>query len=113
MGTKEGDDMWLNLKDPPGLVMAMIVWLLMLYCDFVVVFIAVEYGWWGDWVIGVYNFFLIMALWSHYKTMVTDPGSVPCKAFALATTRDADTICGRCDAYKPPYSHHCRICGRW
>ena len=23
-----------------------------------------------------------------------------------------ETICGRCDAYKPPRSHHCRICDR-
>ena len=98
-------------------------------------------------IIAVYNTLTILSLWSHMKTMLTDPGAVvnlpqspprascleneaemcanrnnfvslarqPRTARPLPSARDAgipETICGRCDAYKPPRSHHCRICQR-
>ncbi|KAK7253378.1 protein-cysteine S-palmitoyltransferase [Aureococcus anophagefferens] len=47
--------------------------------------------------------------------MFTNPGAVPRHAQPLIRASESgipETICGRCDAYKPPRSHHCRICNR-
>uniref|UniRef100_A0A7S2D268 Palmitoyltransferase n=1 Tax=Florenciella parvula TaxID=236787 RepID=A0A7S2D268_9STRA len=113
-GTAEDDLHWLNVKDTPGFVMASIAWLLVFYCDFVVTYMCLYYSWSYALII-VYNVLVVLSLWSHLKTMLTDPGAVPRAARPLASARDAgipETICGRCDAYKPPRSHHCRICNR-
>lgn len=64
-------------------------------------------------------FFLVM---SHLKAVFLDPGAVP-----LPTTRldfsdlhsskrefeqDEWTVCTRCETFRPPRAHHCRICKR-
>ena len=52
---------------------------------------------------------------AQLKTMFTNPGAVPRHAQPLIRASESgipETICGRCDAYKPPRSHHCRICNR-
>lgn len=56
-----------------------------------------------------------MSIWSHIATVLTDPGSVPQSA-EMTLNDQVDGIekvyCLVCDSYKPPKSHHCRICRR-
>ena len=56
-----------------------------------------------------------MSLASHAKTSLTDPGSVPMQAIPSERQRllkDSHSMCGQCQTFKPPGSHHCRICNR-
>jgi ribosomal protein L40E len=94
--------------------MATIAWLLIMYCCGVVSYLVVEFGW-SPAIIATYAVLTALSLWAHVKTMMSNPGAVPRSARPLAAAREAgipETICGRCDAYKPPRSHHCRICAR-
>ena len=110
----QGARYWFNKRDNPGAVMSTLLWALTLYSDVVVLYVALIGGW------GVYNapiYFVLsfMALVSQLKTMFTNPGAVPRHAQPLIRASESgipETICGRCDAYKPPRSHHCRICNR-
>lgn len=94
--------------------MATIAWVVFLYSDGALCFVILQFGW-NVSLLLIYNLLVVLALTAHLKTMLSDPGSVPQCARPLPASRDAgmpETICGRCDAYKPPRSHHCRICGR-
>ena len=74
--------------------------------------------------LAVYNVTIIlilvfMALLSHFRTMCGDPGAVPYNAYPLERHENERTqalgsiaMCGRCDAYKPPGSHHDRVSNR-
>ena len=98
----------------PGLVMATVAWLLVLYCCGAISYLVVEFGW-SYAIIATYGVLTLLSLWAHLKTMLSNPGAVPRSARPLPAAREAgipETICGRCDAYKPPRSHHCRICAR-
>ena len=57
-----------------------------------------------------------LALASHAKTMFTDPGTIPQAAvpchLTTSGTQTTHTMCAHCQSYKPPESHHCRICNR-
>ena len=55
-----------------------------------------------------------LALASHAKTTLTDPGSIPASAVPTESHRHQAKLnmCSQCQTYKPPYSHHCRICNR-
>jgi hypothetical protein len=55
-----------------------------------------------------------LALASHAKTTFTDPGAIPLSAVPRATlpTNTMHAMCSHCQTYKPPASHHCRICNR-
>mmetsp|Transcript_58954 Transcript_58954/g.118382 ORF Transcript_58954/g.118382 Transcript_58954/m.118382 type:complete len:290 (+) Transcript_58954:79-948(+) len=110
-GTSETDATWCNVFDVPGLIMAGVAWAMTLYCLAALVVVGVSLEW-PDAVLGVYAAFTALALWAHAATMACDPGAVPRAARPLPSAEHAETICGRCDAYKPPNSHHCRICGR-
>jgi ribosomal protein L40E len=113
-GTHEGARYWCNKRDNPGAVMSSMLWVLTLYSDIVVVYVAVVGGW-GIYNVPLYFFLSFMALISQLKTMFTNPGAVPRHAQPLIRASESgipETICGRCDAYKPPRSHHCRICNR-
>lgn len=105
-GTQNDSVFWLNTSDTAGLGFASFVWFMILYAASVTILVVIE----GD--MAVYNgavilFLVVMALWSHIRTMMADPGAVPSNAHPLA--QDAETgqiVCGRCECYKPPYSHH-------
>lgn len=113
-GTHEGARQWCNNRDNPGTVMSSILWVLTLYSDIVVIYMCAA-GQWAVFNAPLYLFLSIMALTCHVKTMLTNPGAVPRHAQPLIRASESgipETICGRCDAYKPPRSHHCRICNR-
>jgi DHHC palmitoyltransferase len=94
--------------------MSALVWLLMLYSAATVTLLTITEG--IPVVLGMtYNFLCFMALACHAKTSLTDPGSVPVAAIPSERQRlmkDSHSMCGQCQTFKPPMSHHCRICNR-
>lgn len=75
-----------------------------------------------------FNVATLVAMYSHYKTMTTDPGAVPNNAKPLVddyieidheVNKQTNTgldkykkMCRRCQAFKPLRAHHCSTCGR-
>jgi palmitoyltransferase ZDHHC3/7/25 len=75
-----------------------------------------------------FNLCVVIAMYSHIKTMTTNPGAVPHSALPLEDDQDEvdheanmklmpnletfKKTCRRCHAFKPVRAHHCSICGR-
>lgn len=104
----------MNSGDQAGTIMAALVWLLMLYSVLTVTLLTITEG--IPAIFGMIHVMLcFLALASHAKTSFTDPGSVPRAAVpceAQRQTQQSHSMCGQCQTYKPPASHHCRICNR-
>jgi len=112
-GTSENDGIWLNSYDRVGTLMAALVWILYLYSAVTVVLLAQRHRS-PVAVSALYCTICALALASHVKTSVTDPGSVPSSAVPVqASMSKLQPMCSTCQTYKPPGSHHCRICNRY
>ena len=113
-GTGEKKGIWMNSGDQAGSIMATLVWILMSYSAVTVTLLTVTEG--IPPILGmVYTFLCAMALACHAKTSLTDPGSVPRAAVPQEEQRrenPSHSMCGQCQTFKPPMSHHCRICNR-
>ncbi|KAJ1363870.1 Palmitoyltransferase zdhhc3 [Parelaphostrongylus tenuis] len=110
--------------DPCGIVCAVITWLLIFYSQAVVFFVLLH-SYKEYWFHTGVNFLLfelltVLALLSHVKTMLTDPGSVP-KGNAteenierLQAAEEFKVIykCQKCCSIKPDRAHHCSVCDR-
>jgi len=94
--------------------MSTMVWLLMLYSASTVTALTITEG--IPVVLGmIYTVLVALSLACHAKTSLTDPGSVPVQAIPSERQRllkDSHSMCGQCQTFKPPGSHHCRICNR-
>jgi palmitoyltransferase ZDHHC3/7/25 len=94
--------------------MSALVWSLMLYSAATVTALTATEG--IPTIAGeVYAVLVFLSLASHAKTSFTDPGSVPIQAIPVERQRllrDSHSMCGQCQTFKPPGSHHCRICNR-
>jgi len=113
-GTHEGHRIWCNSTDSTGCIFATIVWVTILYALSVLIVVYVE-GTLDTPTFACLVFLIFMALWSHLRTMLGDPGAVPCNAHPTAkdsSSGSSISMCGRCDGYKPPMSHHDRISNR-
>jgi ribosomal protein L40E len=68
----------------------------------------------------IFNLGVGLIVISHAKAALTDPGHVPLPDAridfsdrdSLQEREDNWTICQRCEMWRPPRAHHCRICGR-
>ncbi|XP_034155858.1 zf-DHHC domain-containing protein isoform X2 [Pangasianodon hypophthalmus] len=73
----------------------------------------------------VFNVILLLLLACHSKAVFSDPGMVPLPETAIdfsdlrsQSSRVNDrgcegwTVCSRCETYRPPRAHHCRVCQR-
>ncbi|GAB9466587.1 hypothetical protein Gpo141_00003958 [Globisporangium polare] len=125
-GTGFNVRLWCN-TDPCGLICAALSWFLVLYAECVVVGVVI-YPWMGLSLMGLLNIaafttICFLALVSHGKAMLTDPGAVPQSALPLAlidsSKEDISRIeeqkyrtCRRCRQFKPGRAHHCSICDR-
>jgi len=113
-GTHEEAGIWMNSGDQAGSIMATLVWVLFIYSVITVTALTVTEG--IPPILGmIYTFLVVMALSCHAKTSLSDPGSVPkCAVPMEAQRRDSTShsMCGQCQTFKPPFSHHCRICNR-
>jgi len=116
IGTGEEDGIWMNRNDGAGSIMACMVWFLFLYSCITITFLAETGGIHGSFSM-IYAFLCGMSLMSHAKTQFTDPGTVPASAQPVEAFRRMNpstplTMCSQCQSFKPPFSHHCRICNR-
>jgi len=113
-GTTEANGIWFNSSDQAGSIMSALVWLLLLYSAVTVTLLTITEG--IPVSLGmVYNVLCAIALACHAKTSLTDPGSVPLAAIPSERQRlmkESHSMCGQCQTFKPPMSHHCRICNR-
>jgi hypothetical protein len=107
------------VKDACGLVCATITWFLVLYAEFVVLFVMIIPA---PFTIGsfintvVFQVLAFLALASHAAAMLTDPGTVPLgnateENIQKMTTYPGQVIyrCPRCLSIKPLRAHHCRL----
>lgn len=113
-GTEETDGIWMQRNDPPGTILSIFVWVFILYSAMTITLLA-ESNHISHILSYFYNTICALALASHAKTMFTDPGAVPqCAVPIDAAARQMEThaMCRICKSFKPPGSHHCRICNR-
>ncbi|XP_035498747.1 palmitoyltransferase ZDHHC7 isoform X1 [Scophthalmus maximus] len=110
------------IQDCCGMVCAFITWFLVFFADFVVTFVMLlpSRSFWYAVINGVvFNSLAVLALASHLRTMLTDPGAVP---KGNATKKYVDSLqlkpgkviykCPKCCSIKPERAHHCSICER-
>lgn len=142
-GTGPFDENWLNL-DCCGLFCAGITYLLHGYAVYAVCLILLppwmstldENGvrtmsFMGHFHRMAFTATAVLAVFSHYKAMTTDPGAVPPDATPLEDSSSPDAqatngengetlppqrkgkrLCRRCNTFKPKRAHHCSVCRR-
>jgi len=114
VGTSDEDGIWLNRSDLAGNIMCIMVWILLGYSCLTITLLA-QTGGIPPYLSFIYTILVTMALSCHIKTTLTDPGSVPASAVPTEiqrNTNDKLAMCSQCQTFKPPQSHHCRICNR-
>lgn len=131
------------IRDICGIICAILTWLLILYAEFVVMFIILipsSYSLYSIINIVIFQTCAFLAFASHLRTMFTDPvsitvvtsmylifiylftwkGAVP-KGNATKEMikqmgfREGQVIfkCPKCCSIKPERAHHCSVCQRW
>ncbi|VDP22136.1 unnamed protein product [Soboliphyme baturini] len=127
--------------DPCGLLCVILTYLFVGYADYVFIFWLIPPFWseslWASFHVMLFNTILFGLLFAHMRAMFSDPGIVPMPSVQLDFSElnsndcpdsdsESDTqrkpfvklqgedwsVCGRCEAYRPPRAHHCRICRR-
>ncbi|XP_071806268.1 palmitoyltransferase ZDHHC3-like isoform X1 [Asterias amurensis] len=116
-------------NDPCGIVCLFITYGAVLYADYVVIqwliIPTMVDSLWGAFHGMVFNLIVLMITMSHLRAVLSDPGIVPLPSIDLANMRSGQipkkivhkdgtnwTVCQKCEAYRPPRAHHCRICRR-
>uniref|UniRef100_A0A8C4WW27 Palmitoyltransferase n=1 Tax=Eptatretus burgeri TaxID=7764 RepID=A0A8C4WW27_EPTBU len=82
----------------------------------------------GPWAVihtAAFNALVLMLIIAHVRAATADPGFVPLPYTAIdfsdirssprnqaEKSHEEWTVCNRCEAYRPPRAHHCRVCGR-
>ncbi|XP_045073133.1 palmitoyltransferase ZDHHC7 [Coregonus clupeaformis] len=115
------DRLWF-IQDGCGIVCGVVTWFLVLYADFVVnlVMLLPNKSFWYSMINGaLFNFLAVMALASHLRAMLSDPGAVPkgnaTKEYVESlqlTPGEVVYKCPKCCSIKPQRAHHCSICKR-
>jgi hypothetical protein len=110
------------VKDVCGIVCAGVTWSLILYAEYVVMFIMIlpaplTIGTFLNTII--FQSLAILAFASHWNAMFTDPGVIPLgnatpENIEAATEYAGQIIyrCPRCICIKPMRAHHCSVCRR-
>ncbi|CAG9832310.1 unnamed protein product [Diabrotica balteata] len=113
------------IKDPCGIVCILITYIAVFYADYVVIkWVVLQTmldSLWGTFNVVMFNTIIFFLIISHIKAVVTDPGTVPLPQGRIDfSDMHSDsgcefvnwTVCARCETYRPPRAHHCRICQR-
>ncbi|XP_036327295.1 palmitoyltransferase ZDHHC3-like [Rhagoletis pomonella] len=116
------------IRDPCGIVCLVITYGAVMYADYVVlrwiILLTMEASIWAPVHVIMFNTIIFLLCMAHLKAVLSDPGRVPLPAnridFSdLHTTGKNEngvvgewTVCTRCETYRPPRAHHCRICKR-
>ncbi|XP_019579627.1 palmitoyltransferase ZDHHC3 isoform X4 [Rhinolophus sinicus] len=113
--------MWF-IRDGCGIACAVVTWFLVLYAEFVVLFVMLIPS--RDYIYSVingvlFNLLAFLALASHCRAMLTDPGAVPkgnaTKEFIESLQLKPGQVvykCPKCCSIKPDRAHHCSVCKR-
>ncbi|ESO01571.1 hypothetical protein HELRODRAFT_112561 [Helobdella robusta] len=112
--------------DPCGIICLIIVYTAVFYADYVVVRHIVMPTM-SDSLLGagnviIFNIIIFFIIISHIRSVFSDPGTVPIPKTGIdfsdhhagqRLTRDNGwTVCMKCETYRPPRAHHCRVCRR-
>ena len=116
LGTGDNQS-WCN-NDCCGMTCATVTWSLLLYAAYVVdYYIILPWLWLG--LAGClnllfFNSIIVLAIMSHLKCMLTNPGAVPKFALPLDAGEASPRMCTRCPTprFKPARAHHCSMCKR-
>ncbi|XP_073534260.1 palmitoyltransferase ZDHHC3 isoform X2 [Phyllobates terribilis] len=115
------DKVWF-IKDGCGIACAIVTWFLVFYAEFVVIFVMLVPS--KDLVYStingiIFNMLAFLALASHLRAMITDPGAVPkgnaTKEFIESLQLKPGQVvykCPKCCSIKPDRAHHCSVCKR-
>jgi hypothetical protein len=119
--------------DPCGLVCIVLVYFIVFYSDYAYVryILLTTENWISTYFNAVvYQAIVVLLLWSHAKACFSDPGIVPHPRQPLDFGNESEmkqrllgkktgdgrekswSICQKCEMYRPPRAHHCRICKR-
>lgn len=114
-------------RDFCGIVCLVITYVAIFYADYVVVrhliIPSMSNTLWGALNAVIFNTILLLATVSHLRAVFSDPGIVPLPATSLdfsdlhagkpmPNMKDGWSVCMKCEVYRPPRAHHCRICRR-
>ncbi|KAM9335665.1 palmitoyltransferase ZDHHC3 [Symphorus nematophorus] len=116
-------------RDPCGVICLILTYFSVFYADYVVVqyvlIPAYSDSVWCTLHGSAFNLILLLLLACHSKAVFSDPGMVPLPDTAIdfsdlrsqssrMNERGCEgwTVCSRCETYRPPRAHHCRVCQR-
>ncbi|XP_059409640.1 zf-DHHC domain-containing protein isoform X2 [Carassius carassius] len=113
-------------RDPCGFICLILTYFSVFYADYVVIQYVLIPAYSGSvWCTlhgSVFNIILLLLLACHSKAVFSDPGMVPLPETAIdfSDLRSQSnhlndrgwTVCSRCETYRPPRAHHCRVCQR-
>ncbi|KDR19695.1 palmitoyltransferase ZDHHC7 [Zootermopsis nevadensis] len=115
------------VRDPCGIVCILLTYVAVLYADYVVIrwiiLQTMQNSLWGPFHVVVFNTIVFLLSMAHLKAVCSDPGVVPLPQNRVdfsdihsgssgSLQREDWTVCTRCETYRPPRAHHCRICNR-
>jgi len=109
---------WCVNNDPCGICCVGVTYLLICFADFVVCtqLLVPWLGLTANCCMLCVAFLAVsgLALASHMRTMLTDPGAVPAEYQPANLLHDEGALpmCSRCNGFKPPRAHHCSQCDR-
>lgn len=116
--------------DPCGIICILLTYGAVGYADYVVlrwiILMTMAESLWGALNAILFNTVVFMLFLSHIRAVFTDPGVIPlphnnldfsdlhseAKGKLLSQQKEDWTVCARCETYRPPRAHHCRICQR-
>ncbi|XP_018028010.1 palmitoyltransferase ZDHHC3 [Hyalella azteca] len=114
-------------SDPCGIVCVILTYVALFYSDYVVinwiVLQTMQGSLWAPCHVVVFNTLIFLAIMAHVRAVFSDPGIVPLPRSRIdfsdmhAGKIEAEdggewSVCARCEMYRPPRAHHCRVCQR-
>ncbi|KAL9875812.1 palmitoyltransferase ZDHHC3-like [Glossina fuscipes] len=118
------------VKYPCGIICLIITYIMVIYAYYVVmrwiILQTMQANIWAPLHVVSFNTVVFLLAMSHLKAELSDPGCVPLPANRLdfsdmhtvgkstgnGNSSNEWTVCTRCETYRPPRAHHCRICKR-
>lgn len=113
---------WL-VKDGCGIACLILAWLLMGFSQYALLTVVLlpQPDTARKYIhIVVFEIFSFLTLVAHFKTVFTDPGSVPRKTASTELLQEINHMppnivvykCSECSSLKPDRAHHCSVCKR-
>ncbi|CAH0746907.1 unnamed protein product [Bemisia tabaci] len=115
------------VNDPCGIICITFTYAALLYADYVIIKWVVMQtmidSLWAPVHVVLFNTLIFLLSFAHLKATCSDPGVVPLPQTKIDFSdmhsgtegllqKENWTVCTRCETYRPPRAHHCRICKR-